>query len=367
MARIPVVILNGSPSANRAVDGASFLSLALSPKGSPPFEVKVIEASKADPADVKDASVVFLPDVDKLKPGMHLALADLLHRGGGVMFLPGENVSANVFNTQFGGSGTDAANDLAPCRLKTILQAPKDVGDGGVSLSKIDFGHAIFREFAQPHHGDFSGVRFFRWWDVRDYQGAVNGAEAERTRVLARFDDGRPALLERQISRGESLLFASSTDLRWTNFPEKAAVFQPFVHLAAKYLSIRTEPRTAYTVGDVLPIPAGCNLNAPDGTTHTHANTVAQSAGFYTLLDNTGKELFCYAVNVDPAEMDTATVTADEILSAMQQPRNEESGTASDQESAPEKDGSRTWWYITLAVAALFAMELFVANRTLRH
>ena len=76
--------------------------------------------------------------------------------------------------------GTEEYADLAPCRLKTVLQTPPVPGEvGGISLTKIDFGHPIFREFAQPHHGDFSGVRFFRWWEVRDYQGAVKAGQKD--------------------------------------------------------------------------------------------------------------------------------------------------------------------------------------------
>ncbi|MCL2639735.1 MAG: VWA domain-containing protein, partial [Phycisphaerales bacterium] len=359
MGRIPVVILNGAPSANRAADGAFFLGLALSPKGSPPFEVKVVDASIATPEDIKTAAVVFLADVDKLPTGMNQSLTELLQRGGGVMFLPGENVSANVFNSQFG--------ELAPCRLRGVLEGSKE----GVSFSKLDFGHAIFREFAMPNHGDFSGVRFYRWWDVRDYQGAVNG---EESRVLARFDDGRPALLERQVGRGQSLLLASSTDLRWTNFAEKAAVFQPFVHLAAKSMSIRTEPRTAYVVGEELPIPEGgeklkVRSQKPEVDTlqSQGAGVVARRAGFYAVVDKGGNDVFVYAVNVDSSEMDRAVVSADEIISAMEQPRDEEMGVATDRAAAVEKDGGHLWWYVILAVAMLFAMELFVANRTLRH
>jgi hypothetical protein len=377
--KIPVVILNGSPSTNRALDPAFFLNLALSPKQSPPFDVRVIDAAAAVPADIHSAAVVFLADADKLKTGMNQALVDLLQRGGGIMFLPGAKVSANIFNEQF--AGTDRLSDLAPCRLKTVLETPPVPGEvGGISLSKIDFDHPIFRIFALPHHGDFSTVRFFRWWEVRDYQGAVTvaGKEApdqERPRILARFEDGRPAILDRQIGRGVSMLLAASTDLRWTNFPEKAAVFQPFMHLTAKYLSIRTEPRTVYSVGELLPIPAGTQLTDPQGKRFTDQERVGQSAGilarqagFYTLAAISGEPRFCYAVNADPAEFDTATIAANEIIAAVQRSPEESTAIAAANEpGATGKDTSHIWWYVTLALMALFTVEVFVANRTLRH
>jgi hypothetical protein len=315
--------------------------------------------------------------VDKLKTGMNGALLELLQRGGGVLFLPGERVSANSFNEQFAGAGGGGGeNDLAPCRLKSVLETKPVAGvEGGISLTKIDFDHPVFRAFALPHHGDFSTVRFFRWWEVRDYQGAVSEGgkpvtEAERPRVLARFDDGRPAVLERQIGRGISMLLASSTDLRWTNFPEKAAVFQPFVHLTAKYLSIRTEAKTALAVGAELPMVTGAKVKGPDGTMHAEGERIAADrVGFYTVQGKGDQNEFVYAVNADPSEFDTATVSAEELAAAVQRSPEEAAAVAAmgPDAGAADRDVGRIWWWVAAAVGCLFVAELFVANRTLRH
>ena len=127
-------------------------------------------------------------------------------------------------------------------------------------------------------------------------------------------------------------------------------------------------------MGELLPIPEGLELRDPQGKVHTDAElvgqkhgVVAREAGFYLLADKAGKQGFCYAVNVDPAEADIATVTPEEIASAVGHSNEEGDGIVAGQEAAREKDGMRLWWYVTAAVAALFAMELFVANRTLRH
>ncbi len=340
--KIPVLVINGAPSRNRAADGAYFLDVALSPKGSPPFEVKTVDASVMKADDVSGAMVCVLSDTDRVGQGVVKALRELLERGGGILFLPGERVSAEAFNREFSG--------MAPCNLKAVMQTPPVTGEvGGIALGKIDFEHPVFHPFAAPHHGDFATVRFFRWWDVRDYQGSLENGKASR--VTSRFEDGRPAVLERPVGRGISMLMTSSTDLRWTNFAEKAAVFQPFVHLAAKYLSIRTEKRTAYLVGEVL----------PDGT-------IANDVGFHQVKDKDTNQQFICALNTDPAEVDIGTVTPDEVVAAVGQSPEERTNmaTAGMARDAKELDG-RIWWWLTVAVAVLLAVELFVANRTLRH
>jgi hypothetical protein len=85
-------------------------------------------------------------------------------------------------------------------------------------------------------------------------------------------------------------------------------------------------------------------------------------------MNKDGGGEFCYAVNADPAEFDTATVSVDEITSAVQRSPEEATALAAGPESrGGEPDGGRIWWYLAAAVGCLFVLELFVANRTLRH
>ena len=65
---------------------------------------------------------------------------------------------------------------------------------------------------------------------------------AAGAQVLARFDGGAPALLERRVGTGRVLLWASTLDLSWSDFPLKP-VFLPFVHRAVRHLAAYTEPR----------------------------------------------------------------------------------------------------------------------------
>ena len=138
----------------------------------------------------------------------------LVDAGGGVVIVPG-----------------DQRPERWPAEWRAILPAQLgDVvdrsGDAGGTLSSIDYAHPIFELFNAPRSGDFSTARFYR------YRAVVARGD---TGVVARFDDGAPALVERRVGAGKVVLWASSLDNWWTNLPLQP-VFLPFVHQLARHV-----------------------------------------------------------------------------------------------------------------------------------
>lgn len=372
--RIEVVILNGSPSNNPAGDGALFLSKALAPTVDSCFSVKVVPAASARASDIKDAMVVIASNVGQVQAEAATAMGDLLARGGGVLFLPGGKVldaSVEQWNSQFAS--------IAPCRLRRILTsdpATEKVDETSpCGLGKIDFEHPIFEVFQRPHHGDLGLVKFTRRWEVTDSQ---------LSRVLARFEDGRPAILERQVGVGGgiSMMLASCTDLGWSNLPLRAT-FLPYLHQTVRYLAVRSEKKTAYQVGQMLAVGDGYQIKDPSGKVldqdgrdnQNHGQgVVAQVPGFYAVTDGAGAEKFCYAVNTTPNEAEVATVSVEEVRAAAQGTRSESDAEIASQKGADKKAGLEQadqrqgiWWYLVLAAGVMLFVELFLANRTVRH
>jgi len=227
-------------------------------------------------------------------------------------------------------------------------------------LARVDYEHPVFEVFQRPHHGDLSTARFTQFWEVTDSQ---------LSRVLARFDDGRPALLERQVEAGTSMMLTNPADLQWSNLPLRA-IFLPLLHQTVRYLAVRTEGKTAYRVGERLPVPDGHTLRGPDGKPVEAAEAAAAQPGLYAVLDKGGKEVFQFAVNRDPAEADPAAVAPQEIIAALERVQGE---VLPDEEGAQEgkrpsrDDEAGLWWYVLLAVALLSVGELALGNRTARH
>ena len=113
-------------------------------------------------------------------------------------------------------------------------------------LSGMDYGHAVFEPFRAPRSGDFSTTRFY------SYRGL--GAAKDAT-VLARFDTGEPALVERNAGRGRVVVFASTLDLTWNDLALKP-MFLPFVHQLGRHLSGFKEQPAWLTIGQVLDVDA---------------------------------------------------------------------------------------------------------------
>ncbi len=350
--RIPVLLVNGKPSPNPLVDAAFFLNMALAPGAETPFDVKILTADKVTPQDVAGSLVVILANVGSLPAPATDALSALLSRGGGVFFLPGDQVKSDAFNAQF--------SRVAPCKLRQILLAKPANGETAESLTRIDFEHPVFETFARPHHGDLSLPKFARYWETTDTQVA---------RVLARFGDGRPAIVEREIDKGVSMTMVSAVDPGWNDFAYQS-VFLPYLHQTVRYLAVRTEQRTGYASGELLPVPAGSTLKNPQGRTLAANETTAGDPGFYSLLNKEGKQDFVYAVNGNFAETDPAVVAADEISAAIERAPGEITGSF-DLDAAPasgeRKKDDRLWWYLLCGLVVLTLAELVVGNKTLRH
>ena len=106
----------------------------------------------------------------------------------------------------------------------------------------------MFELFRAPRTGDFSAARFYGYRGVQKPTG----------QVLARFDDGTPALMESKRAKSGAGPRAAVDAPRWTwngtIWPVKP-VFLPFVHTVTKYLADFTEPPASLTVGQVIPAP----------------------------------------------------------------------------------------------------------------
>jgi hypothetical protein len=359
MPRIPVLVINGRPSANPQDDGAFFIDKALAPTDASPFTVTTVDEAKVTADQVSGSSVVILADAGDAGAAVVDSLSQLLERGGGVLFLPGGQVKADAFNAAFG--------KIAPMKLRQILQARPANGETAESLTRIDYNNPIFDTFALPHHGDMSLPKFAQYWETTDTQ---------LSQVLARFGDDRPAILEQQIGKGVSMALVSGIANDWNDFARQS-VFLPWLHQTVRYLAVQTGQKTAYTSGELLPIPDGDSLKDPQGQSHpapavgtTNPGLYATQPGFYTLLDKSGQALVTYAVNGNMTEANPATISADEIAAAIEKaPDQTEDALNADATAQPEdnKKDAGLWWYLVLGILGLSFVELILGNKTLRH
>ena len=110
-------------------------------------------------------------------------------------------------------------------------------------FGEISFGHPLFAPFADPRFGDFTKIHF---WKHR----RVTLPDAAKVNVLARFDNGDLAIIERTIGTGSLMVMTSS----WRPADSQLATSSKFVPLMLSLLDRgqRENERMQFTVGDKM-------------------------------------------------------------------------------------------------------------------
>ena len=332
-----------------------FLRRALAIGDRPRFDVRERVRSAVRPQDLASVGVVLLNDTAWPDGEAGRALHAFVIRGGGVV-------------AALGARSTPAAWDASAAAL---LGGSRDTGglvdrsaDWGGTLAFIDYQHPAFELFRRPRSGDFASARFLRYRTLRPPDGSA---------VLARFDDGNPALVETRLGDGRVLLWTSSLDTLWNDLPLQP-VFLPFLHRLVAHAGGYVERPAWRQVGDVLELPAlaagrwvGLNPIAERGLRGGDGRFVRlESAGFYELRpsgDEGAKAPLIVAVNADPAESDLQAADPEEVTGGLTHagsaPLSAGAHVAGD-EPERSQDG---WWFLLLAALAVLATETALSNR----
>ena len=215
-----------------ARDASLYLSRALSLGDDPAFQVstKSIEGMSQD--DLQRAAVVILNDVPVPQVAAE-RLGAFVARGGGLLVAAGERAA---------WPAPGAAAAVADVLPATLAAAVDRTQGSSARLGALEYGNPIFEPFKAARTGDFSSARFYSYRSAVPVKGA---------QIVARFDDGAPALVERRVGNGRVLMWTSSLDLQWTDLPLKS-VYLPFVHRMATTLAAYRDKPAWLTVGEVL-------------------------------------------------------------------------------------------------------------------
>jgi hypothetical protein len=87
----------------------------------------------------------------------------------------------------------------------------ESVGDGFALLENLMFSHPVLVSFADSKFNDFSKIRF---WNHRVFEPSAS----DNWSILARFDDGSPALLEASLGKGRVTILTSGWQTRESQF-----------------------------------------------------------------------------------------------------------------------------------------------------
>ena len=361
---IKVHCVNGEPDAQNG-DELFFLKRAIEVgNAAVPIDVKV-STKLPDVAELTMADVVILANVQGLTLTEAQRLESYVSAGGGLIVTAGDRVDSTAYKQRLA--------DLMPC---TFVQT---VGDAIAReqfrvIAAVNYEHPIFAPFKEPNHGDFGKARVYRY-----FQGMVTGD----TTVIAAYDDGNPALLEKAHGTGRVLCWTSTIDREWNDLPIRA-VYLPFLHECIRYLAlVQAEDVPEHRVGDSIPLHGfeeqiGTEVAIFDpGQAETRLlpeedvviYETTHLPGIYS-VHASGTEPRYFIVNVDATESDLGSRDIEELTSMLVGTPTDTDGAngaaAGELVAQYHKDvekNQNVWTYLLFAVLALAIIEMFFANR----
>ncbi|HSJ30053.1 MAG TPA: BatA domain-containing protein [Longimicrobiales bacterium] len=344
-------------------DASLYLRRALELAEDPPFSVTMKRGAVPTAAELERADVVVLNDVLPPEGDAGRRLVEWVSAGGGLVLATGDRSASSAWSESartIGGGTPDRVVDR--------------VEDGGGRLGFLEYSHPVFELFRAPRAGAFGAARFYRYRPVpaADARAAGDTSGTGAT-ILARFDDGSVALVERPVGEGRALVWGSTLDSWWTNLALEP-VYLPLVHQIVKRAAGFTPARPWSTAGQIVDVavpedmPLVVNTPRGDRVEVAAENTLLtmNEQGFYEVREARagGSTLREHAVNVDVAESDLGVVDPAEMVAAVTSTGPDTRASAAAGLAPAEQEKRQAlWWYLLFVVFALLAAEAVFANR----
>ena len=335
-----------------------YLNKALSIGSTPAFQIEVVPAARVAPEMLEKRSVVVLNDTI-LPPGLSGgALKRYVERGGGVLIVFGDRTNWPASEV-----------DLLPGKLGPVV----DRSEGRGATLGLDYSHPVFEIFKAPRSGDFSAAHVLRYRTLEP---------APTDRVIARYDDGGVAAVEKRVGAGRVIAWTTTLDDSWTDLALKP-VYLPLVHQLTRYLAQYAQVSYWSTVGQVIDLATAFKTRADRVVVTPGAQRLrfgANEPGVLELTEHGVYEIRAasnvsgrpdrIAVNLEPAESDLTPLDPNELVAAVTGRANAVQRTSAEApaeltaEEAERRQG--IWWYLLVGGLILLAAEVVVANQLSR-
>jgi hypothetical protein len=294
---------------------------ALAATGNHSFRLATRSSASVTPADVQAADLVILAGVPKLQGEVIAGLEQRVRGGAGLVVYLGGALDAACYRQQlFRPAQPDEG--LLPLAFKAGAQGFKQGGPD--ELRSIRWSHPLLSPLNDPLLGDLGLCKFLRF-------ATFDAGPSPSDSVLARFEDGTPALVERPLGAGQVLFWNTTADDTWSDLPRRRC-YVPLVDRTLAYLSAGGV-RRQFTVGQPinLPVPAqaadALHVTGPDGTnvparrvtagtqTVLHLDGVSRPGIYRVESAGDGNKGFAFAVNTGREASDLMPMDADALAS----------------------------------------------------
>lgn len=329
-----------------------FLERALSIGQAPAVVIDRVASAPATAEALARTGVVLFWDV---APTPSAALDAWMHKGGGIVVVAGPRLAAR-------------RGDL-PSYLPVKAGGMADrVADRGGALRDLRLDHPLFAPFRDVPEA-LRAVRLWRYPRL----DAKPSAD-----VLARFDDGVPALIEQRIGDGRAVTVALPVDNSGGDFPLQPT-FLPFVRQLMMHTSGRDATPLWRLTGESWIVPTSITdavVTTPTGQlvrprTDSSGNAVPLAdAGVYTAYRErvTGEPAAMLAVNVATSESELTPIDTTELLLGVRTAVATDSAKSTGAPETPEElERRQNPWRILLIIAGLVVLVETVLATTGRR
>ena len=373
---VSVLIIQADGTQTSGQGSPSFhLTTALEVATAPRLRTEVMLASRVTPSAFERRAIVVLNDVGPLATQVDEALRQFVQQGGGLFMAIAERTPWSKESPLLPGT----------------LANPVDRGKGGTrggTIGFLDHSHPIFEPFKDPRNGTFADARYLRYRRLEPAPG---------DQVLARFDDGGVAMVERRVGSGRVIAWTTTLDTDWNSFAIRP-LYPVVLPLVMAYLSQYSEPQAWYTVGSRLDISTPVAALVREGSVIEAGETRRASGlvlsptgeqqrlgeggtpsvelseqGFYSVRLQGGDERrpFSAAVNLDPAESDLTPIAMAELANAATgRAAVTATGESLERPDLTPQDVEKKqsfWWYLMVAGVLALLGEAVLSNRQSRR
>jgi hypothetical protein len=333
-----------------------YIRNALGAEADSPWVLDARTPGEAVSVSGNNYAAVILSNVARLPNEVVGMLRTVVGKGGGVLITAGNRLPAPALEEQL--------KELWPARTLERRMLTRDT-ERLVLLGEFERDHPVFRELQE------SGAESLRSVEVYAYLRLQ-----PENKVLLRLANGDPALVEKLWDQGRVLLFASSFDNVWSDFPLHP-VFLPLAHQLIRYTAQLPAEPSAYRIPTTISLASFRQSGAaaagfvwdvigPDGKREVPLEEerrpdylVLRRPGFYEVQLRDGEHLI--AANPDPLESDLQQLPAeDRTLWQASGQTPEQIAVAA---SASESERRQAFWWSLLLLALVIALvEIYLAN-----
>ena len=234
--KIKVLIVDGDPRSIAHQSESFYIERALNPFSAyiSDIEPTLSTLSELTRRQLELYSVIMLCNVKELPFDYERILENFVLRGGALFISMGDQVDPKFYNEKLGA--------LLPVTIKTLNRASST--DNLYHFQTQPSTHPVQKIFTGQTLQEMKDISFSSIY-------SIESREKSEYTVPIQFSNGFPAVIESEFGKGKVILFLSSLDRDWNNFPIQPT-FLPWIQRWIKYSARSLEDITkkSFLIGD---------------------------------------------------------------------------------------------------------------------